>query len=517
MIRTAARKTLLLAAATLSVGALAVNCSHNNNPSSSSDLGSVGLAISLPGGATVSSVHYSVKNSSGTEVRFGDIATTDPGATVSVVIGGVPAGMGYTAILTATASDGTSCAGTSLPFTVTANMSTTVNVLLLCRGVVTNGTVAVNGTIDNCPSITSYVVSPLAVAPGGSINVNAAATDLDTSDVVTFKWTASAGTATAGTFDSATSAMTVFHCPATGSSQQTLTITASDNIVAGSVPPAPKCSTPATIVVSCGLCGNGTVDTGEACDPAATPTGAPANFACNSSCQVVAVCGNGVLQTGEQCDPPNGTTCDMNCQNIPVVCGNGILQAPTEQCDPPGPIAGMPTKTCSSTCQIVTTGAGGAGGAGGMSGAGGAGGAGGSPSIPNAACRACEAANCDPTFQGCSMFTGADLTNCKAVELCIRTNHCDKNGNTQACYCGTKSDSACLGGTGNGACKALMEAADAAHLVGLTDPADIAGVIASDLVDGSTPLGGADNLIGCDSFSCPAANQCGPSGPTGQF
>ena len=515
MIRTAARKTLLLAAATLSLGALAVNCSHNNSPSSNSDLGSVGLAISLPGGATVSTVHYSVRNSSGTEVRFGDIATTDPGATVSVVIGGVPAGTGYTVILTATASDGSSCAGTSLPFAVTANMSTTVNVLLLCRGVVTNGTVSVNGAIDNCPSITSYVVSPLAVAPGGSINVNAAAADLDSSDVVTFRWTASAGTATAGTFDTATSAMTVFHCPATGSSQQTLTVTASDNLVPGTT--APKCSTPASIVVSCGLCGNGTVDTGEACDPAATPTGAPANFACNSSCQVVAVCGNSVVQTGEQCDPPNGTTCDQSCQLIPVVCGNAIVQ-PGEQCDPPGPITGT-SNTCSSTCQIVTAGAGGAGGRGGSSGAGGAGGAGGSSggSLPNAACRACEAANCDPTFQGCSMFTGADLAACKAVETCIRTNHCDKNGNTQACYCGTKSDSACLVGTGNGVCKALMETADAAHLVGLTDPADIAGVIAADLVDGSTPMGGADNLIGCDAFSCAAANQCGPSGPTGQF
>ena len=72
MIRTAARKTLLLAVATLGMGALAVNCSRSGtgNSDSSSNLGSVGLAISLPSGATVSSVHYSVKNSGGAEVRW---------------------------------------------------------------------------------------------------------------------------------------------------------------------------------------------------------------------------------------------------------------------------------------------------------------------------------------------------------------------------------------------------------------------------------------------------------------
>ena len=179
-------------------------------------MGSVGLAISLPSGATVSTVHYSVKNSVGAEVRAGDITTNDPGATVSVVIGGVPAGTGYTVALTATASDGTSCMwAPRFPFAVMANMSTQlVNVLLLCRSVVTQGQVIVNGVVDNCPTVNSYSVAPLAVAPGGSINVNAAASDLDSTDTVTYlAWTATAGGATAGTFTSATSAMTVFQLP----------------------------------------------------------------------------------------------------------------------------------------------------------------------------------------------------------------------------------------------------------------------------------------------------------------
>ena len=48
-----------------------------------------------------------------------------------------------------------------------ANMSTTVNVLLLCRSVISAGQVTVNGVVDNCPTVDSYVVAPLAVTPAG--------------------------------------------------------------------------------------------------------------------------------------------------------------------------------------------------------------------------------------------------------------------------------------------------------------------------------------------------------------
>ena len=540
MIRTAARKTLLLAAVTLSMGALAVNCSHKDN-APSSDIGSVGLAITLPGGATVSTVHYSVKNSAMVEVRAGDIPTSDPGATISVVLGGIPAGTGYVVALSGMASDGTQCMGASTPFAVMANMSTTVNVLLLCRGVISNGTVAVNGTVDNCPTVNSFTVSPLAVAPGGTINVAALGGDIDSTDTVTYAWSASAGSATAGTFTAPTAATTTFKCPATGSSQQTLTITVSDSVIAGTT--TPKCSTPASITVSCGLCGNGTVDQGEACDPAATPTGAPANFACNSSCQAVPVCGNGVVQSGEQCDPPMPGFCSATCQNVVAACGDGFVQpAAGEQCDPPGPIAGS-ANTCSATCKIVmpassggatgsggvassggTTGSGGAAGAGGRGGAGGvtgsggatssggAGGAGGMSDIATAGCRTCEAAQCAPQGYGCQLLTGNARTLCTAVEACIRANKCDPDGDTSFCYCGTASqdDGTCLAGP-LGPCVAVMEAADTNILA--TDTAlQRANKIFADLVDPSIPLGKATNLMGCDAFSCNTAPAC-----AGQF
>ena len=341
MIRTVARKAILLAAATLCVGALAVNCSHKDT-GSQSEVGSVGLAITLPGGGIVSTVHYSVHNAANVEVTQGNINVADAMASVSIVIGGLPAGGGYTVVLSAMANDGTSCLGTSAAFTVVANMSVSVNVLLLCRTTGNTGTVIVNGQIDICPIVTSYVVSPLAVSAGGAIDVSSAGSDFDASDVVTFHWSAGAGT-----FDNANAAGTRYHCPA-ASSQQTLTITVSDNIIPGSTPATPKCSTSAMIVVNCGLCGNGTVE----------------------------------AAAGEQCDPPNGTTCDSTCRTIAVVCGNGIVQA-GEQCDPPN------GTTCSLTCQTIT-GTGGAPGTGGA-GTGGAGTAARAARAPAARARAARA------------------------------------------------------------------------------------------------------------------------------
>ena len=88
-------------------------------------------------------------------------------------------------------------------------------------------------------------------------------------------------------------------------------------------------------------CGNGTLDTGEECDP-------PASGTCDANCQRIPVCGDSNIDAPEMCDPPNvaAGTCDSMCRGIPIICGNMIVQ-PGEQCDPPQ--AGV----CSATCQNV--------------------------------------------------------------------------------------------------------------------------------------------------------------------
>jgi len=521
MIRSTARKVTFLAAAALCTGALAVNCSKGSSVPKS-DVGSVGLELSLPGGGVVSTVHYSLRTSTMTEIRQGDISVLDSGATVSIVLGGIPAGTGYTVVLSAMANDGSTCSGTSAAFNVTANMSTAVSVLLLCRASNQTGTVVINGAVDSCPVVTSYIVSPIAVSAGGTIDVSAMGADLDPSDMVRFAWTAAAGT-----FDNAAAASTRYHCPA-ASSQQVLTITVRDNDIPGSSPAQAKCSTSATVTVNCGLCGNNNVDmaAGEQCDP-------PNGTTCDATCHSIAVvCGNTILQPGEQCDPPNGTTCDTSCHNIPIVCGNNIVQ-PGEECDPPN------GTTCSSTCHPITgtggagTGGAGTGGAGtggaGTGGAGtggaatggagtggaGTGGAGtggmmatGGAGGVTAGCAACEASICVPQGVGCSTLTGSAKTVCEAAVACVRTNHCDMDGDTSYCYCGTASqDDGSCSAAPLGPCIAAFEAADP-NIVSTDTVAQRFNKIAADLVDPALPLGKATGLIGCDAFSCNTPTTC---------
>jgi hypothetical protein len=337
----------------------------------------------------------------------------------------------------------------------------------------TTGSVGVTGTLNNCPTLTSYTAAPLAISTGGVITVGATASDLDAGDMLTFAWTA-----TGGSFVAAGSASTGFNCTTPGA--QTLTITVSDG----------HCTDSATIPVTCVAlsCGNGHLDPGEQCDPPSV-----ANH-CDANCQTIPVCGNSVVEKGEQCDPPNGTTCSTACQGIPIVCGNGIVQPgetcdppngttcdatchsqvaptcgdgivnqPSEQCDPPN------TMTCDANCQTIDL------------------------------CAKCEAVQCDPTIAGCGSLTGADQTACLALVACIRMTGCSKAGDAQPCYCGTASDIACLSGSANGACKAQVEAAAKS-----TD----AGTIANEFVDPTFPVGLATNLIGCDATSSCAPPVC---------
>ena len=78
---------------------------------------------------------------------------------------------------------------------------------------------------------------------------------------------------------------------------------------------------------------------------ASVPTGCDA-----SGCIPPAfVCGNGTIEPGESCDPPDLVACSDTCQKIicgpPTLCGNGSLD-PGEACEPPG------TAGCGFDCQL---------------------------------------------------------------------------------------------------------------------------------------------------------------------
>jgi cysteine-rich repeat protein len=478
--------TTLLVTLILMISAALSACSgkHEADPDT---YGSTTMQITLPSGQTINSVQYRITGNSITPIT-GSVNVSGPGSTVSFLIGGIPQGMGYLVELTATTTDGVTTCGGQATFNVIAGQITQVTVALQCQGD-NNGGVVVNGVW--CPTIASYTASPLAASVGGTISVAATAYDLDATDdaTPTFAWSASAGT-----FASATSSATSYTCTTAGTQTITINVGATSPTVNVS-----SCADTAAFTVTCVplSCGNGTVDTGEQCDPpngmtcdnnclqipvcgnnvVEAPAGPypaeqcdpPNGTTCNAMCQTIpTVCGDGIVQPGEQCDPPNGTTCSATCQNIAAAtCGDGTVNQPSEQCEPPNTAAGNYTPSCDAMCQAGAT-----------------------------LCQQCEAQKCDAFFGapgawGCAGLTGAAKTNCEALIGCIRTTHCAAATNdAQACFCGTASDLACLTGSANGACKGQYETA-----AGTTDPSVIAGLF----TDPSSPVGLANNQITCDA------------------
>lgn len=89
-------------------------------------------------------------------------------------------------------------------------------------------------------------------------------------------------------------------------------------------PPTPGCRS------DCTFCGDGFVDRGETCDPPGTPAGTPAE--CRADCSF---CGDGFLDSGEACDDAGnaaGDGCSASCRLEPF-CGDGVVSA-GETCDP---------------------------------------------------------------------------------------------------------------------------------------------------------------------------------------
>ena len=186
---------------------------------SSADEGQVVLALTIPGGATISSVSWTVKSSSNQLLASGTTNTSRSGATASFAVGLV-AGTGYVVTMTATTSAGETCTGSSSPFNVVASQTSPVSINLNCQAVVIAdggfGSVVVMSTVvpgDSCPALASWTISPeAAAASGGRIDVSATATDADSGDTLTYQWSAAAGT-----FSNAAATTTTYTCGAAGS------------------------------------------------------------------------------------------------------------------------------------------------------------------------------------------------------------------------------------------------------------------------------------------------------------
>ena len=272
MIRNSAKLTGLVAMVAIG-GAIGLNCSSTKG--SASD-GTVKIAVINAASEGVLSVSYIIHaglpvppGPAITDVN-GTINVTDPNSTPSVDHS-FPASTGDTVTMTATATGGVLCTGTSLPFDLAAGGSASVNVTITCPNGgnntpnQNNGDVVVTGnfvsTGDNCPLLTSWVASPLQTSgPGGVVNVDGTATDSD-GNTLAYTWTASAGSF-GKAFPSA-SATTTYSCPAVApGTTQAETLSLSVNDGAGCVATLPHAITITCVGVTVVTGTGGVVGTG---------------------------------------------------------------------------------------------------------------------------------------------------------------------------------------------------------------------------------------------------------------
>jgi hypothetical protein len=213
------------------------NPSSSESAPSDTDGASIGLSLDLASGVTIDSATYTITGPGGfTRSATIDLSTS---TALSVVIGGIPAGTGYSISVATTSTDGlVSCAG-SASFNVTAHTTTAVTVHLSCHEAPRTGSVQVNGGANVCPVIDSAGASPAEALVGTGVHLSGAAHDADSGpSALKYAWTA-----TSGVFDSASAQNPLFTCTAPGTVNITLTVTDGD--------PSPTCSDNLSVIVTC--------------------------------------------------------------------------------------------------------------------------------------------------------------------------------------------------------------------------------------------------------------------------
>ncbi|HEY2405356.1 MAG TPA: hypothetical protein VGI10_05120, partial [Polyangiaceae bacterium] len=225
--------------ATLSFMAfITASCGEHSPSTAASDQESGSLNFALvDGGVTLTSINYVISGPNG----FSKSGTIDVASstTVSGVIGGLPAGSGYTITLSATSTDGTTTCGGSAGFNVVAHAVTSVGVTLDCHQAPKTGSVLVNGTLNICPVADGISANPADIKPGFPVALAISAHDSDSGpSPLSYSWAASSGT-----LNNPNTATPTFVCTSPG--PVTLTATVSDG------DPSAACLDALSVVVTC--------------------------------------------------------------------------------------------------------------------------------------------------------------------------------------------------------------------------------------------------------------------------
>jgi hypothetical protein len=242
--------------------------SHAGASSGSEAVGTVGMSLTLPGGASLTSIQWVVTATGSVTVQQG---TVPIGASTSIqfVVSNLPAGGGYTITIDGTSTDGSvTCVG-SAQFAIAARQTTLVTDFLQCSPATADaGSAHVTAPTFNCGVLDSIAASPSEITVGSSVDLTAVAAGVDPT-ALTYAWSAPSGS-----FGAPSATNTSYTCTAPG--VVTLTVAVGD----GPVPSGASCNaslSTGTIQITCdaaldaGAAGDATVGS----DAATADTGAP--------------------------------------------------------------------------------------------------------------------------------------------------------------------------------------------------------------------------------------------------
>ena len=227
MIRISAgsRCAALLASMGLSAGLSVFGCSAVDSVSTphaeTEPFGSIGLALQA-GGVTLSSVSFTIVGNGFSKSGSINVANS---TLISTVVGGIPAGNGYSIALSASDASNSAvvCAG-SASFNITAGATSSAQVRMQCKVPPKTGSVLVNGSLNVCPVIDSLSVDPAETTVGNSVNLSATGSDADKApSALSYNWTSNGGTLTG-----VTTANAALKCTAVGSVTVSLTVNDGD-------------------------------------------------------------------------------------------------------------------------------------------------------------------------------------------------------------------------------------------------------------------------------------------------
>jgi hypothetical protein len=225
---------LLIATVAAVAAASQIGCSSSggaNLPSSANEAtGTVGLELTLPGGALLNSVNYTIPgpNGAATVLTSGSVPLQNS-TSISFLVGNIPAGT-WAVALSGAADGGITCSG-SATFAITARATTKVTVAMQCSVAPPDaGAAAVTGNLYSCGTATAISASPEEVKVGNSLLLTGAGTGPNPAGL-TYQWSAPSGS-----FDTPNASSANFTCTATGTF--TVTLTVGD----GTVPDGGSCS-----------------------------------------------------------------------------------------------------------------------------------------------------------------------------------------------------------------------------------------------------------------------------------